>query len=375
MAYGENSMIKKLIFWGLLMIFIAVFHIKGQAEEIYEDYNFDDLDIIMSEETNGEYSFTDMIGELFSGDNGIIYNVINMIKKSIVSEFEYNKDSIIKIIALVICMALLSNILVVFNNNNYSDTGFFIVYLILINTLFGVFLTMTKIAIAFIGTIVNFMKCLIPAFFLAIGVSNGYTTSTGLCAVTLTVLTVLEIIISKVLLPVINVYVAISLVTSLQKENNMSKIGESLSNFVNWSVKMMITAVLGLNVIESMILPSADAVKNKGVTHIVSMIPGVGNSLSGAANLVLSSGEIIKNTIGGTALVALVIIAAIPIVKLLVFMGMYKLLGIIVQPISDKRVIEAIDVVVNASRMLYRISISSVIMLGASIAIICVFTK
>lgn len=368
-------MIKKLIFWGLLMIFIAVFHIKGQAEEIYEDYNFDDLDIIMSEETNGEYSFTDMIGELFSGDNGIIYNVINMIKKSIVSEFEYNKDSIIKIIALVICMALLSNILVVFNNNNYSDTGFFIVYLILINTLFGVFLTMTKIAIAFIGTIVNFMKCLIPAFFLAIGVSNGYTTSTGLCAVTLTVLTVLEIIISKVLLPVINVYVAISLVTSLQKENNMSKIGESLSNFVNWSVKMMITAVLGLNVIESMILPSADAVKNKGVTHIVSMIPGVGNSLSGAANLVLSSGEIIKNTIGGTALVALVIIAAIPIVKLLVFMGMYKLLGIIVQPISDKRVIEAIDVVVNASRMLYRISISSVIMLGASIAIICVFTK
>lgn len=369
-------MIKKIIFCCFLLLFIAVFHIRGQAEEVYDDYNFDDLDAVMSEETNGEYSFSEMIEELFNGDNGIIYNVINMIKKSILSEFDYNKKSIIRIIALVICMALLSNILVVFNNNNsYSDTGFFIVYLILINTLFGVFLIITKIALALIGTVVNFMECLIPAFFLAIGVSNGYTTSTGLCAVTLTVLTILEIVISKVLLPVINVYVAISLVTSLQKENNMSKIGDSLSSFVNWSIRMMVAAVLGLNVIESMILPSADAVKNKGVTHIVSMIPGVGNSLQGAANLVLSSGEIIKNTIGGTALVALIILAAIPIVKLLVFIGMYKLLGIIVQPISDKRVTDAIDVVINASRMLYRISIAAVTMMGASIAIICVFTK
>lgn len=79
------------------------------------------------------------------------------------------------------------------------------------------FITLMNIGKELIGSVVRFMECLVPSFFLAIGISNGYSTSTGLCAVTLTVMTIIEKVIVNILLPAISIFVAISLVTSIQR--------------------------------------------------------------------------------------------------------------------------------------------------------------
>lgn len=348
---------------------------ENDCSNLYDGYDFENMDKLVSEGSGGRTDFNDIISKLFSGDSGILYNGYEIIKESVVSEFMENRNGIISIIVLALSMALLSNIVVIFSSDSYWETGFFVMYLLLVNTLLVSFISLMNVAKGLISSTVNFMECLVPSFFLAIGISNGYTTSTGLCAVTLTVMTVIEKIIINILLPAVSIYVAISLVTSMQKDNNMSKMGDILSNFVDWGTKVLMTLVLGMNVIESMVLPLADKVKSKGVTQAVNMLPVVGNSLSGAANLMLSSGEIIKNTIGGAALVALVIIVAVPIIKLIVFMGVYKVVMAIIEPVSDKRVVGAIEIVTRAAGLLYKISAASVIMLGASIAIICLFTR
>lgn len=326
---------KKLFFF--LIFIMALFgisqRVNGMSEQcavseeydLYDGYNFEDIDNIVKDSTQGSFDFTYIIKQLFSGDKGVLYNGYELVKNSIYSQLSENRSHIIGIIVLALSMALLSNILVIFTTNNYWETGFFVLYLMLINSLMISFITLMNIGKELIGSVVRFMECLVPSFFLAIGISNGYSTSTGLCAVTLTVMTIIEKVIVNILLPAISIFVAISLVTSIQKDNNMSKIGDIIANFVDWGTKSLLTIVLGMNVIESMILPLADKVKNKGITQAVSMLPVVGNGLSGAANLMLSSGEIIKNTIGGAALVAIVIVVAVPIIKLLLFIGVYKI--------------------------------------------------
>lgn len=347
----------------------------SEEYDLYDGYNFEDIDNIVKDSTQGSFDFTYIIKQLFSGDKGVLYNGYELVKNSIYSQLSENRSHIIGIIVLALSMALLSNILVIFTTNNYWETGFFVLYLMLINSLMISFITLMNIGKELIGSVVRFMECLVPSFFLAIGISNGYSTSTGLCAVTLTVMTIIEKVIVNILLPAISIFIAISLVTSIQKDNNMSKIGDIIANFVDWGTKSLLTIVLGMNVIESMILPLADKVKNKGITQAVSMLPVVGNGLSGAANLMLSSGEIIKNTIGGAALVAIVIVVAVPIIKLLLFIGVYKVIAAIIEPISDKRVVGAIEIVTKAAGLIYKVCISSVIMLGASVAIICLFTR
>lgn len=74
-------------------------------------------------------------------------------------------------------------------------------------------------------------------------------------------------------------------------------------------------------------------------------------------------------------MVAIVIVVAVPIIKLLLFIGVYKVIAAIIEPISDKRVVGAIEIVTKAAGLIYKVCISSVIMLGASVAIICLFTR
>lgn len=344
-------------------------------DDLYDGYNFDGIDNIVKESSGGQFCFKDILTRLFSGEKGVLHNGYELIRDSVCSQFDENKNNVMKIIVLALSMALLSNILVIFSTNNYWETGFFVLYLILVNSLMISFISLVNIGKELINSVVRFMECLVPSFFLAVGISNGYSTSTGLCAITLTVITIIEKVIINILLPAISIYVAISLVTSIQKDNNASKIGDIIANFVEWGTKSLLALVLGMNVVESMILPLADKVKNKGITQAVSMIPVVGNGLSGAANLMLSSGEIIKNSIGGAALVAIIIVVAVPITKLLIFIAIYKVVAAIIEPVSDRHVVAAIEIVTKAAGLLYKVCISSVIMLGASIAIICLFTR
>ena len=222
---------KKLFFFWIFItaLFSISQRVNGMSEQcavsdeydLYDGYNFEDIDNIVKDSTQGSFDFTYIIKQLFSGDKGVLYNGYELVKNSIYSQLSENRSHIIGIIVLALSMALLSNILVIFTTNNYWETGFFVLYLMLINSLMISFITLMNIGKELIGSVVRFMECLVPSFFLAIGISNGYSTSTGLCAVTLTVMTIIEKVIVNILLPAISIFVAISLVNSIKKDNNM----------------------------------------------------------------------------------------------------------------------------------------------------------
>ena len=373
-------MMKKIIqyFIIFIMFIVTVIYtpVLAYGYDDYEDAGIDieKLDNVMIDETEGRFSFSEILTDIVSGDKGIIGNIVEIIKEAIVNEFSYHKDTLIKIIAIAIFLALLSNVMVVFSNSDFSETGFFIVYLLLVEVLIATFINMINETSSLITSVMSFMHCLVPAFFLSVGLSTGITTSTGMCAITLTVMTVVEFIICKILLPVISIYVTLSLVSIVSKENSLSKMGEAIYSFVNWSVRTLVGVILGLNVIKCMILPSADMAGSKTLTGIVSMIPIIGNTVGGASKLLVSSGTVIRNSIGGAGVVALVIIGLIPIVKLLVYMLLYKIMTIIVEPISDKRVVDAIEVIFKGAGMLYKVCIASIILFAASIAVVCTMT-
>ena len=368
--------IKKIMWFMLLIVTLCVgYTLSVDASDMSADYDFDEIDELISNESDGEYSFSEIVDGICEGENGIISNTADMIWKSVTNEVSNNKEMIVRTILIAISMSILSNILSVFDNKDYSKTSYYIVYLLLMVTLISAFKEIVGIAGGMLEKIVTFMECLVPSFFLAVGVSDGASTSTGLCTITLGTITALEMLTEKIILPLISVYVIVSLISYISKENKLTKLGENIYNFVGWSVKTMIGIVMGLNIIEGMILPSIDEAKSKGIVKVASAIPGVGNSVSGVATLAVSSAEVIKNSIGAAAVVALVVIVMVPIIRLLILMAMYRIVEMIIEPISDKSVVGAIDVVYKGTTLLYKVCLGAVIMFGATIAIVCLFTR
>ena len=164
--------IKKIMWFMLLIVTLCVgYTLSVDASDMSADYDFDEIDELISNESDGEYSFSEIVDGICEGENGIISNTADMIWKSVTNEVSNNKEMIVRTILIAISMSILSNILSVFDNKDYSKTSYYIVYLLLMVTLISAFKEIVGIAGGMLEKIVTFMECLVPSFFLAVGVS------------------------------------------------------------------------------------------------------------------------------------------------------------------------------------------------------------
>ena len=267
----------------------------------------------MNGDTESIYSFSYIFEEMVYGEGDLLSNIKDAVKNKVTYEISQNKRNIIKIIVLAILMGLLSNVTGAISSNS-GEMGFYVIFMMLVATLLGSFITIEGVVYELINDILTFMTVLIPVFFTSVGITSGYDTSVIMSSLTLSGITVIQFLFLKVLLPLANVYMVISIGNLITKENYFSKFATMIEDFLKWSLKTILTVFIGLNLVEGLILPSKNTIIRKGVTKLASAVPINGNSVNGVAELTVSSGEIIKNSIGGVALAALVIMALIPLV-------------------------------------------------------------
>ena len=127
---------------------------------------------------------------------------------------------------------------------------------------------------------------------------------------------VVEVLILRFLLPVINIYIMVQVLNYLAGEEYLSQFAELLSKMVTWILKTLVTCVIGINVIQGMLAPAIDALKRSALTKTAEAIPGIGNAIGGVTDVVLGTAVLIKNGIGMAGAAVMIAICAIPIVQM-----------------------------------------------------------
>lgn len=370
---------KKLIFIIMFSVCCLGFSLEIKASEYIDinSYDFDEVENIVNESIgNQDINFTDIVEDLISGESENVFkNMFKNLADNLMSEIYYNKDAIIRVLIIAIIAAFFTNLSSVFSNNQISETGFFITYMLLITILVAAFSVITSVATNMISLLLDFMRALIPAYFLAVGVASGTVTSLAFYEITLILISVVNYLFLYFLIPAINIYVVLLLINNVSKEDFLSKLAELLKTIIEWSLKTLFAIVLGVNVIQSMCLPIVDSLKTTALKKVVSMIPGIGSGTNAITQVIIGSGALIKNGIGAAALVFIVLICLVPVIKVFVFSLMYQGTAAIIQPVSDKRIIQCINSVFDGSKLLLRVVIMSALLFIITIAIICLSTN
>jgi stage III sporulation protein AE len=233
------------------------------------------------------------------------------------------------------------------------------------------FKMISSLAYETIEKMIDFMKALLPVYIVTVGVSDGQTAATSYYQVALVVITIIEIFCLKILLPAMNMYVVITIINNLHREDYISKICQLIKAATIFAIKGMLTIVTGLNVIRQMFVPINNGIgitTSKNVLGIISGVSGMGNSL---AELVYGTGNILKNSIGAAGLVILSVIILIPIVKIIIYIFMYQITNVLLQPVSDKRIVDCMEGVTTGAILLLRIVFSVSLMFVITMAIVC----
>ena len=371
-----------IILWLMLWLVLWLMPLRVRAElrdETAGGFDTTEIEKYLKElgkSRERELSFQGVMTKLREGDfSAVLTEAAKELKGTLFYEIKNNAGLMGRIMALAFAGAAFSAFSEIFGSGQVSETGYYVIYLIVMTVLASGFFASMSIAEHATEEILGFMKVLLPAYFLAVTMAGGALTSAAVCGFTLGAIGLVQTIVSKFLLPAIRIYMMTALAGSLYREDLLSRFTELLQKGILWTMKGTFGIIVGFHLIQGMVMPQADAVKNASIIQALQVIPGVGNGAGEAARLVMGSGVLIKNAAGAAAVIFLFIIAAVPLIKLFALMVLYYLAAAIMQPVCDSRLVACIAEAAKAHGILLKLTAYSMALFAVTIAILCVSTN
>lgn len=344
---------------------------QNTREELLSEMDFSEMDELLADLFPEEkLDFGETVRSVMRGETKLDAGLVNrLIGDQLFYAFRVNKRSMIHLIAIAAGAAVFLNFSNVFQTRQVSEISFFLLYMLLIGICLTSFQAASDWVFSGIGQLTGFMKVLYPIYFAAVTAAKGSVSAGAFYHLALLLILAIDGLVMHVMLPMIHIYVMVRVLNSLQPEDYLSKLSELLEVVISWILKSLLGCMIGLNVIQGLVAPAVDTVKRSVVTRGVEAIPGVGDVLGGTAEVVLGTAVLIKNSIGLAGALICCALCAVPLIQIAVITLAYKFTAAVIQPVSDKRIVECISGVGEGCRLLLRAVFTSGVLFLLTIAI------
>ena len=216
----------------------------------------------------------------------------------------------------------------------------------------------------------NYGKLLLPVLTTALAAQGGITTSSALYAGTALFDAVLSSLVSKVLVPMIYLYLAVSATNSALGDEMLKKLRDTVKWFMTWSLKTVLYIFTGYISITGVVSGPTDAAALKAAKLTISgVVPVVGGILSDASEAVLVGAGTVKNAIGLYGLFAVIAIWMEPFLKIGTHYLLLRFTGSICSIFASKRLSNLIQDFATA--MGYLLAMTGAVCLMLLISIVC----
>lgn len=358
---------------------------EGDTEEVSQEdvqdslmdkFDFSEIDGMLAEIfPNEKLNFRGVLSGLMTGDLKFSFGLI---KQLVVDQFTYeirnSRSGMIHILLLVIIAAIFTNFSSVFKTTQVAEISFSMLYMFLITICLGNFRILVDAAAHNLERLLEFMRLLGPVYFLAVAVASGSSTSVTFYQLVLLLIFFVEMLILNFLIPITQIYLIIRILSEFSPEIHLTKFAELIETIVSWTLKTLLAGVVGLNVIQGLLSPAIDAVKRSLITKGSGAIPIVGDAISGTAEVVLGTAVLIRNGIGVVGMIVCLVICLAPLIQMAVTALLYQVIAALIQPVSDKRMVDCVSSMADGSKMLLRIVFTTGVLFLLTIAVVAATT-
>lgn len=326
----------------------------------------DQLDELISEKTS--VKFSEIYELLRTGDiDGACRRVGRALADSIAYEVRTSRVLALQIIAVIVLGSTFAQ--VSGNIGEYvMENGFMVTYMVLVSLLLGDFVIVQNVVTDTIGDVTEFMRAFYPMYASQILYVSGPESAMYSQSVLILVIYICQTGIIGFILPLIKCSGIVALVNNLNKEDNFSRLAGLMKKLASWGLGTMFAVVTGINVVKSMIAPSIDRVSRNGILRAIGKMSGM-SSVSAVLSVMISTGEFIKNCMGMACTVIIVILAAVPMIKILIIVFTLRCIAAVVQPVGDSRYSEGVGIMAATAELMLKACGISVMMFVISIAL------
>ncbi|WP_461818523.1 stage III sporulation protein AE [Faecalimonas sp.] len=372
---------KRILFGVFLLFFCFCMQVEASEIEDVEDtvfkaFDFGEVNQVLEDILPEEkMDFGETVRKVIKGDVKFSVELLEkLVTEQLFYEFRENKKTVIHILMIAIIAAVFTNFSNVFQNRQIGEISFYVLYLLLITICLSTFQILIDGVGVHLERLTSFMRVLGPLYFLAVAISTGSGTSVIFYNLLLFLIYIVELLILNLLLPLLHIYMVIRVLNNLSTEEYLSKFAELIEFIVTWTLKTLLAAIIGLNVIQGLISPALDSLKRGMLTKSVEAIPAIGDALGGTAEIVLGTAVLVKNGIGVTGAIICIVLCVIPLLQMFVMAFLYKLTSAFIQPISDKRIVGCVSGMGEGCQILLRVIFTTGMLFLLTIAIVTATT-
>lgn len=353
-------------------------HVQSQTEQIMlEEFDFSEIDQSLKRLfPEQKIVFRDVVTTFLEGDIEETKELFwQYLSDRFAYEFRNNKKNLVYMLLLAIVAAVFTNFSSALKNQQASQISFYVLYMLLITLCLNTFRVAMEGVEGRLEMLTDFMQVLCPGYFLAVAFASGSRSALVFYQGVLLLIYLVEVLILKFVLPIINVYIMVQVVNYMMGEEVLSELGELLKKLVLWSLKTLLGIVIGINVIQGLLAPAIDLLKRSTVSKTLEAIPGIGNTFGSMTDVVLGTAVLIKNGIGVAGAVLIFFACLVPIVQMVLLTFFYKLAAALVQPVSDKRITGCISSVSSGYELMLKVICTVMVLFLLTLAVIAASTS
>ena len=288
-----------------------------------------------------------------------------IIKKAL-EQFQPSLTEAAKVSLSIIAVILISSILRNFTSNSKRIADL-VATLCVATTLVSSANSMIHLGTNTVIEVSEYGKLLIPVMTGALAAQGGTTSSAALYTGTVFFNAVLSSAISKLIVPMIYIYMVLCIVHSCVGEEIIKNLRNFIKWLITWSMKIVIYVFTGYLGITGVITGSTDAAALKVAKLTISgVVPVVGNIISDASETILVGVGVAKSAVGIYGLLA---IWVGPFIKIGVQYLLMKLLAAICGAFGAKETVTLVDDF--AGIMGFLVAMTGTVCLLLLISIVC----
>lgn len=283
--------------------------------------------------------------------------IVKRISNLFFKEFKENKSLLFQIIGIAFLCAILKHIQSSFGGN-VSEIAFYVCYMLVIVLVVTSFTNITAVCIKSINKLTSFMEIIIPTLIALLVGTGNITTVISMQPIILTMISIISVIVSKLVIPIIVTSTILNLVGNISMQVNVEKLSKFMKKTVMYVLEFVMIIFLGLLSLEGSLASNVDGVTAKvAKTAVSNVVPVVGKLISDATDSVIGAVSITKNAVGIIGVITISVIALGPILKSFVFMTFFNLSSAICDTLADERISKSMSIVAESIKHIFGIMV------------------
>ncbi len=334
----------KMLFTFIFILSLSVCVFAGDIDDSLSDYDFEGFNSAYENTTGTKTDFKTLVKAVVTNDSESIRSAL---KELIISRIAGETKDVFNSLKILLVAAVLGgffkNLISAFHDKETGEMGFAITYMITVGIALGAFFPIVGLMEDFCLSLTQITAGSLPLMLSVITASGRPASALAYNGLMSVCIVMIGRAVSVFVIPFINMSVVMCAVNYLSEEPMLEKLSDLLRAITETGIKaaaFIFTFFAGLNKLTSGL---GNNVLMKGAKSAIGMVPIAGDIITGSVDTGLVFLNAVKSGVGIVFIIAVVVYAIAPILRVAAVAYAFKLLAGIIQPICDKRTVEFID--------------------------------